>query len=63
MQKLRIVILGFGTARQKVVLERWTKPKPLGANLDSGTIYNRAEGFWIGPYFKSLSLSKKVPKP
>jgi hypothetical protein len=29
MKKLRIVILGFGTARQKRVLERWTNPKPL----------------------------------
>jgi hypothetical protein len=29
MQKLRIVILGFCTARQKMVLERWTNPKPL----------------------------------
>jgi hypothetical protein len=28
MQKLRIVTLGFGTARQKMVLERWTNPKP-----------------------------------
>jgi hypothetical protein len=28
MKKLRIVILGFGTARQKRVLERWTNPKP-----------------------------------
>jgi hypothetical protein len=26
---LRIVILGFGTAGQKMVLERWTNPKPL----------------------------------
>jgi hypothetical protein len=29
MKKLRIVILGFGTARQKMALERWTNPKPL----------------------------------
>jgi hypothetical protein len=29
MNKLRIVILGFGTARQKRVLERSTNPKPL----------------------------------
>jgi hypothetical protein len=28
-KKLRIAILGFGTARQKMVLERWTNPKPL----------------------------------
>jgi radical SAM protein with 4Fe4S-binding SPASM domain len=27
MKKWRIVILGFGTARQKMVLERWTNPK------------------------------------
>jgi hypothetical protein len=36
MQKWRIVRLGFGTARQKMVLERWTNPKPFGK------IYNRA---------------------
>jgi hypothetical protein len=29
MKKLRIVILRFGTAGQKMVLERWTNPKPL----------------------------------
>jgi hypothetical protein len=34
MQKLRIVNLGFGTARQKLVLERWTNPKPLGTIVD-----------------------------
>ena len=28
--KLRIVISGFGTARQIMVLERWTNPKSLG---------------------------------
>jgi hypothetical protein len=28
VNKLRIVTLGFGTARQRTVLERWTKPKP-----------------------------------
>jgi hypothetical protein len=28
MRKLRIVTLRFGTARQKMVLERWTNPKP-----------------------------------
>jgi hypothetical protein len=36
MQKWRVVMLGFGTARQKMALERWTNPKP------RGTIYNRA---------------------
>jgi hypothetical protein len=30
MEKWRIVILRFGTARQIMVLERWTNPKPLG---------------------------------
>jgi hypothetical protein len=29
MQKWRIVRLGFGMARQKTLLERWTSPKPL----------------------------------
>jgi hypothetical protein len=28
MRKLRIVTLGFGTARQRMALERWTSPKP-----------------------------------
>jgi hypothetical protein len=28
MQTLRIVTLGFGTARQRMALERWTNPKP-----------------------------------
>jgi hypothetical protein len=28
MQQLRIVTLGFGTARQRMALERWTNPKP-----------------------------------
>jgi hypothetical protein len=31
-------------------------PKPPGTKLDSGTIYNRAEGFWICPSFKDLFL-------
>jgi hypothetical protein len=38
MQKLRIVILGFGTARQEMVLERWTNPKSLGTIVDCATI-------------------------
>ena len=38
MQKLRIVILGFGTARQKRVLERWTNPKPLQPIWDRAAI-------------------------
>jgi tetratricopeptide (TPR) repeat protein len=29
MEKWRIVRVGFGTARQKRLLERWTNPKPL----------------------------------
>jgi hypothetical protein len=33
MKKLRIVIR-FGTARQKKVLERWTNPKPLQTSWD-----------------------------
>jgi hypothetical protein len=28
LQKLRIVTLSFGTARQRMVLERWTNPNP-----------------------------------
>jgi hypothetical protein len=38
MQKLRIVISGFGTARQKKVLERWTNPKPLQPIWDRAAI-------------------------
>jgi hypothetical protein len=60
MKKLRIVILRFGTARQKLVLEWWTNPKPLGTKLDSGTIYNRAEGFWICPSFRDHFLSRRA---
>jgi hypothetical protein len=29
-----------------MAIEWRTNPKPLGAKLDSGTIYNRAAGFW-----------------
>jgi hypothetical protein len=38
MKKLRIAILGFGTARQKRVLERWTNPKPLQPIWDRAAI-------------------------
>ena len=38
MPKLRIVRLGFGTARQKRVLERWTNPKPLQPIWDRAAI-------------------------
>jgi hypothetical protein len=38
MQKLRIVIFGFGTARLKRVLEQWTNPKPLQAIWDRAAI-------------------------
>jgi hypothetical protein len=38
MQKVRIVILGFGTARQKRVFERWTNPKPLQDIWDRAAI-------------------------
>ena len=43
MKKQRIVILiyvilRFGTARQKMVLERWTNPKPLGTIVDRAAI-------------------------
>jgi hypothetical protein len=38
MTKLRIVILGFGTARLKIVLERWTNPKPLQPIWDRAAI-------------------------
>ena len=38
MQKLRIAILGFGTARQKSLLERWTNPKSLCEIVDRAAI-------------------------
>jgi hypothetical protein len=38
MKKLRIVILGFGTARQKIVLESWTNSKPLQNIWDRAAI-------------------------
>ena len=34
-EKLRIERLGFGTARQKTVPERWTNPKPPGRDCRS----------------------------
>jgi hypothetical protein len=46
MQKLRIVSLRFGTARQKTVLERWTNPKLVEHVLPSvrATIVSREIG-------------------
>jgi hypothetical protein len=38
MKKLRIVVLGFDTARQKLVLERWTNLKPFGLIVDRAAI-------------------------
>jgi Spy/CpxP family protein refolding chaperone len=38
MKKLRIVMLRFGTARQEMVLERWTNPKPLSTIVDRAAI-------------------------
>jgi len=38
MEKLRIVRLGCGTARQKRVLERWTNPNPLQPIWDRAAI-------------------------
>jgi hypothetical protein len=37
-KKWRIVRLGFGTARQIMVLERWTNPKPLQPIRDRAAI-------------------------
>ena len=36
---------------------RHTHPKPLGTKVDSGTIPNGLEGFWIRPSFKDHFLS------
>jgi hypothetical protein len=57
---LRIVIYGFGTARQKMALERWTDPKPLGMIVDRAAIELSAEGFWICPSFKGHFLSRRA---
>jgi hypothetical protein len=38
MEKVAIVILRFGTARQKLVLGWWTNPKPLGTIVDRAAI-------------------------
>jgi hypothetical protein len=35
-------------------------PKPLGTKLDSGTIPNGLEGFWIRPSFQDLFLSRRA---
>ena len=51
MKKLRIVIIGFGTARQKMVLERWT---------NRAAIYRCVEGFWICPAFHTRFLSRSA---
>jgi hypothetical protein len=45
MQKLRIVTVGFGTARQKLALERRNKILNFrGVREDLGTGYDRVEG-------------------
>jgi hypothetical protein len=36
------------------------KSKLLGTNLDSGTIPNGLEGFWIRPSFKDPFLSRRA---
>jgi hypothetical protein len=43
-----------------MAIERWTNPTPQGTKLDSGTIYNHAEGFWICPSFKGQFLSRRA---
>jgi hypothetical protein len=60
MQKWRIVRLGFGTSWSRMAIEWWTNPKPLGTELDSGTIPNGLEGFWIRPSFKDPFLSRRA---
>ena len=45
MKKIAIVTLGLGTGRQRMVLERWTNPKPQRRTYSSpGTEYHRVEG-------------------
>jgi hypothetical protein len=43
-----------------MAIEWWTNPKPLGKKLDSGTIPNGLEGFWIRPSFKGHFLSRRA---
>jgi hypothetical protein len=45
-----------------MAIERWTNPKPLGANLDSGTIPNGLEGFWIRHHSRT-KFCRAVPDP
>jgi hypothetical protein len=59
MQKLRIVTLRFGTARQKMALERWTNPKP-----------QRRARWGLGPRYgvpscrgKSAGVAKRPREP
>jgi hypothetical protein len=41
-------------------IESWTHPKPLGTNLDSGTIPTGLKGFWLRPSFKDPILSRRA---
>jgi hypothetical protein len=43
-----------------MAIERWTNPKSLGTKLDSGTIPNGLEGFWIGLSFKDRFFCHEV---
>jgi hypothetical protein len=38
MKNMRIETLRFGTARQKLVLEQWKNPKPIGTSVDRAAI-------------------------
>jgi hypothetical protein len=46
-----------------MAIERWTNPKSLGTKLDSGTIPNGLEGFWIGPSFKDRFFLSRSENP
>jgi hypothetical protein len=43
---LRIVTLGFGTARQRMILERWTNPNPNVVRVAPGTVAPRTGVRW-----------------
>jgi hypothetical protein len=60
--KLRIVTLGIGTARQKMVLERWTNPKPQRRTRSPRYGVHRVEGNrWASRNGPVSNLPPEIP--
>jgi hypothetical protein len=57
MKKLRIVRLGLALREREWLLNDGQIQNPGAQKLDSGTIPNRLEGFWICLSFKDRFLS------